>query len=354
MYKYRDIRTVHLEITSRCNASCPQCPRNINGGPVSANLLIAELSAERCRKIFVPDFLKQLKYLYLCGNYGDAVAAADTLEIIQYFRAQNPYMKLRMYTNGGAREELWWQQIATTGTTVRFGIDGLEDTNHLYRRGVKWQKLIQNVSAFVSAGGKAEWAFIVFRHNEHQVEKAQQLALELGFKRFLVRRTKRFCDEELGSSSVKQPVINVNGKLEYYIEVPEETKYVVGFNGLQAHLSYDEYLQTTDIECSAQNEGMVYISAEGYVFPCCWIGHIYPSRKTAKHTQIEALISSLPNKLQSLDGELHGIESVINGDFFQRFVPDGWQKTGRLRVCAENCGKQNLFNAQLLTAESSN
>ncbi len=29
IYRYNEIKTVHLEITERCNASCPMCARNI-------------------------------------------------------------------------------------------------------------------------------------------------------------------------------------------------------------------------------------------------------------------------------------------------------------------------------------
>ncbi len=32
MYTYQEIKTVHLEMTDACNAACPMCARNINGG----------------------------------------------------------------------------------------------------------------------------------------------------------------------------------------------------------------------------------------------------------------------------------------------------------------------------------
>ena len=36
---------------------------------------------------------------------------------------------------------------------VNFSVDGLEDTNHLYRQGVKWEKVEDNMVAFCDAGG---------------------------------------------------------------------------------------------------------------------------------------------------------------------------------------------------------
>lgn len=40
-------------------------------------------------------------------------------------------------------------------------------------RGTKWQIILKNMRGFFAAGGSAEWDFIVFRHNEHQVDAAR-------------------------------------------------------------------------------------------------------------------------------------------------------------------------------------
>ena len=52
MYRYDDIRTVHLEITQRCQAACPMCDRNMNGGADNPHMTDAELSIRRCSKNF--------------------------------------------------------------------------------------------------------------------------------------------------------------------------------------------------------------------------------------------------------------------------------------------------------------
>ena len=81
---------------------------------------------------------------------------------------------------------------------VVWGIDGLEDTNHIYRVGAKWEKIINNAKAFIDAGGIASWQFIEFEHNKHQIEEAKQLAKELGFKEFrLVSSTRPTMTESL-------------------------------------------------------------------------------------------------------------------------------------------------------------
>ena len=89
LYRYNDIKTVHLEVTDKCNAACPMCARNINGGEDNPQLPDVELSVDDVRTMFPVDFVKQLDRMYMCGNYGDPIAAKDTLEIFQYFRKKN-------------------------------------------------------------------------------------------------------------------------------------------------------------------------------------------------------------------------------------------------------------------------
>jgi MoaA/NifB/PqqE/SkfB family radical SAM enzyme len=170
MYRYNEIKTVHLEITENCNASCPMCARNINGGEDNPHLKGNELSLADCKTIFTPEFIAQLDRMYMCGNFGDPISAKDTLEVFEYFRENNPKMNLCMYTNGSAKKSEWWANLAKAmgkNAYVVFSIDGLEDTNHLYRQNTIWNKIIENAQAFIDAGGRARWDYIVFAHNEH-------------------------------------------------------------------------------------------------------------------------------------------------------------------------------------------
>ena len=139
MYRYEDIKTIHLEVTQNCQASCPMCDRNMNGEGLNPHLNLDELTLEDCKKIFSPEFIAQLKTMYMCGNHGDPIVAKDTLEIFRYFREYNPNMWLSMNTNAGARDEAWWTELAQVFSrmgAVIFSVVGLSDTNHLYRQGV--------------------------------------------------------------------------------------------------------------------------------------------------------------------------------------------------------------------------
>ena len=84
MYKFADIRAVHLELTSKCQAKCPMCPRRINGGVMNPFVELEEISLEEFKAWFPVSFIKQLSSLFMCGNLGDHIIAKDCLEIFKY------------------------------------------------------------------------------------------------------------------------------------------------------------------------------------------------------------------------------------------------------------------------------
>lgn len=193
--KYEEIRGVSLEITSRCNAACPQCPRT--GNPI---LPSAELKLEDVEKIFTKDFSSQLSYVYMCGNFGDAMVSNTTLPTVAHLHRMG-VPQVSIHTNGSGRPPDWWRELAKTMDKTRdhvvFGIDGLADTNHIYRRNTNWDTVMESANTFIQAGGRAVWQYLIFEHNQHQVEAARALAKKLGFIQFLPLATSRFAAKEV-------------------------------------------------------------------------------------------------------------------------------------------------------------
>jgi MoaA/NifB/PqqE/SkfB family radical SAM enzyme len=351
MYRYEDIREVHLELTTRCNASCPQCPRNLSGGPANPGLPLVELSLADVKRIFPTDLVKRLRKLYACGNYGDPMVAKDTLAIFEHLRGENAAMELGMFTNGSGRTASFWEGLAKVTSYVRFSIDGLADTNHIYRRGTHWGRIMESVRAFVGAGGRAEWDFIVFKHNEHQLDAARALAESLGFKRFFLKKTSRFFS---AGSVAGKPVRERGGEVAYVIEEPDNPLFrnpaVVRLAQVGQVGRFADYQAETDIACKAAQHSRLYVSAEGLVFPCCWTGALYPPNKPVGTAQMWDLVRQLPAGKDSLDARRSSIRDIVHGPFFQELVPGGWPKRsvaeGRLEPCVRACGGHDTHAAQ--------
>src|SRR6056300_578046 len=111
MYSIDNIRSIHLEVTSKCQARCPMCPRRVHGGPLLEGLYLEEIDIGTFENWFPRSFVRQLKHLNMCGNLGDPIVAKDTLEIFRYLRQTNPEMALQMHTNGSGRNAGWWQDL---------------------------------------------------------------------------------------------------------------------------------------------------------------------------------------------------------------------------------------------------
>ena len=194
-----NITQVHWEPTDKCNSACPMCPRYDDNGNEISTLTNKEWTLELFKASWPVDFIQSLSKVLACGNYGDPCACKEFVDIYEYLRATNPFMSLACNTNGSLRNPAWWARLGAVmrqeqcqGNYCTFSIDGLEDTNHLYRRNTSWKKIMENAKAFIDAGGIAHWDYIVFEHNEHQVEEARQLAKDMGFKNFNVKRTTRW------------------------------------------------------------------------------------------------------------------------------------------------------------------
>ena len=352
MYAVDEIDTVHLEPTNKCNAKCPMCARTESDGSTNRNLPISEISLTDIKKMISRKVILQLKKFYMCGNYGDPAMAAETLEIFEYIRSLNPTAHLSMFTNGSIRSKTWWQSIANIIDLCHFSIDGLRDTNHIYRIGTSFDSIINNITNFIESGGKACWDFIVFEHNEHQVEEARKFAYSIGVSQFVVKKTGRFFDTT-SLKAKEEHNVNQNSKKLYTIKPPKNSKYQnksINTKHIEKTFgSMGDYFNKTDISCRAQVEKSIYISSEGLVFPCCWTaGQMYPWYQKPNSTQISKIIDQLPDGKDHINLKARTLQEILESPFFTNQIPLRWEQgIDRLTICARMCGKSfDAFGGQ--------
>ena len=335
MYTFDQIRHVHLEISSRCNANCPLCPRSFYGYPHNNGFTERDLTLADAQRIFQPDFIQQLDELYINGNFGDAVMNPETIDIIEYFQSHSSRIRIEISTNGGARNKKFWQDLARLNVQVYFCIDGLEDTHHLYRQNTLYSTVIQNAQTFIAAGGRAVWRMIDFDHNKHQQAEAQQLSRQLGFARFTITRGDRH----------NSPVFDKDGSLTHTIGDPLKEFGEIDFEKMRdVRLNGEILLEDIvgnhtpqPISCQVQKQKSVYVASTGDVFPCCYLGF---SPKTfgrgAWHQAVNKQFSHMIEKNNALE---HSLAECI--EWFEEIertwaIPEFDQ--GRLIICNRQCG----------------
>ena len=346
MYKYNDIKTIHLEVTQNCQASCPMCDRNMNGGAINPHINLDELTLEDCKKIFLPDFIAQLNTMYMCGNLGDPIVARDTLEIFKYFREHNSNMWLSMNTNAGAKSANWWSNLAEVfgemGAVI-FSVDGLRDTNHLYRQGVVWDNVERSMKAFIAAGGRARWDFLIFEHNQHQVDEAEALAIKWGCEKFVAKKTGRFVTTTTDAKQSHQAV-DRKGNETAELKKPDEKYQNAALKKqdviINKYGSMDTYYDPAPIICKVKKDNSLFITAEGLALPCCWTaGRMY--KWWHKDPKVEQIWDFIPDK-SVLDAR-NGLAAVFDTGIFDT-IQNSWSKPscgdGKLKVCAMKCGAE--------------
>lgn len=324
MYKLTDIKDIHLELTSKCQARCPMCPRRINGGILNPLITLNEITLDQFKQWFSVDFIKQLDSLFMCGNLGDPIIAQDCLEIFQHLRNTNPNIRLSMHTNGSARTLDFWRGLALVNVQITFGIDGLEDTHHLYRIGTDFNKILSNASEFIKHGGYAKWHMLVFKHNEHQISQCKELAESLGFKEFHTKHTSRFTEDSwhvLDDAGRTMHVLKPTTQSAIMINKVKEAIVTIG-----------------KIDCKAKKYKQLYIAADGTVSPCCWLDFSWILPK--QNTRIDYMdnIGVFPNL------NLNSLKEIFSSGYFKQ-IEDTWASKP-LTECSKQCGNFDKLGAQ--------
>ena len=388
MWKEQPVKLLHIELSSHCNAACPFCPRFLQGSrKVREDLRLQSISLNNFSTWFDKDALQKMSRILYCGTHGDPAMAKDAYEIFSYVKDCNPNLWQFVHTNGGLRKPEWWAKLGALfnehNFRVTFSIDGLEDTNHLYRRNVDWNLLMENVQAFTGAGGKALWEFLVFKHNEHQLKDSEELSKKLGFEQIVFKRPLGF--NNLSNTGLRaRGAYDKNGQLEHKLFPATNPDYVNLDGPLNeavedsVPLSFDpasmqrfkiesmkrksenfrddvipihqEYLLELDdmkINCKSNDPkygNEVYVSANGIVFPCCYVGtrvdsdiDLYEDMQLREHM----------NHMGFDKFSLHNqpLQKIIDSGILDSVFTNSWDKDsikcGKMAYCAQTCGAKS-------------
>lgn len=332
MFGYTDIRHLHLEISSECNAACPQCPRNFHGYAKNFGYPEHSMTLAEAQHLFKPEFIGRLDEILINGNFGDIVMCPEAVDIVRWFRGHNARAKISISTNGGARNREFWQDLAAERCEVHFCLDGLEDTHSIYRRNTVYSTVIGNAKTFIAAGGRAVWKFIVFDHNQHQIADARALSKQMGFQGFA----------EIRGPRTQGPVFDNEKRLVFHlgkVNGPTEFDAVMSSaTGLNMGLHNLEPPKNQGIKCWAKQKLSVYVTSTGEVYPCCWTG-FYPRTYGQDLYAWRSANAQIAELIRDNNAMAHGLEKSI--EWFSNFEP-GWHKTtyeqGLPHICDRHCG----------------
>jgi hypothetical protein len=363
MYDNENIKMIHLEPTNECNARCPQCQRTFFTSPYTdPRLKINEWSSSELDKVLSDSFFNNVEKILINGNYGDIIMHSHPKELINIILKKGIHIEIN--TNGGALSIDFWKWLGTQkNVTVEFGIDGLEDTHHLYRRNTRFDVVIKNAQAFIQAGGVAVWVMTVFKHNEHQIEDCKEMANKLGFSIFKHRHSTRWSGSSLA-------IVDKNFDFSYYLEPSSQVAKSLksGTHDKNYYLNVLSSKKSTNLkkfkkinssdklnssQCVVKQDKSVFLSADKKLWPCCWMAYYATDSLNKGYNRSSFIDNFFLSKKYDIDFNnvlKYSIDEIVSKGIFKD-IEDSWSKNA-FKECIATCDKNSKWNTQHKTLTS--
>lgn len=210
---------LRLEVSSKCQLKCPLCLTGTHYHRKYSAIGWGHLSLENFKAFLSQN--PQIKSIEL-SNYGELFLHPHIEEILRLAYEKN----IKLTALNGANLNHLPDSTAEALVKYRFekikvSIDGAsEETYQIYRIGGSFEKVLENIrkinfykAKYQSPYPKLKWQFIIFGHNEHEINKARNLAKELKMsfklkfnyspKKFPIRNPE-YIAQEMGASTITE------------------------------------------------------------------------------------------------------------------------------------------------------
>lgn len=303
MWSTETLEWIDIELTSFCNIRCKGCFR-VESSYADLILNKTYLDIETIKEKFQSSMFPNIRIINFCGSVDEPISHPQFFEIIKHFADWNAHINIA--TNGSLRTTSWWTKLAgmlPNSHKVTWGIDGSDELSEVYREGSSFKKVQQNFRAFIAAGGRADWQFISFEHNEHQLEIAKQMAKDEGFKEF-----KTIISHRKDTGGVKHKKVQAK--------------------------------ESTEISCKYGNQKRIFVNHMGNVIPCCHLNAKmleYPVSNKRRDRFEDILVEQ--DYVNDINLKHVSIDQAINGKVWSG-IKDSWTSNLRIPRCEQVC-KQN-------------
>ena len=205
-----------IDLSTYCNAACPQCHRTDPCGLGKIDWLdLIQWDLNTFKKAYPPHVMENIKNFELCGTWGDPCMNKDIFKICEYIIKESR-ARISMSTNGSMRESEWWWDLGVMckdRLLVLFTVDGINQEMHeKYRRKTDLNKILEHMETVTMAGAKAQGFTVVFKHNQDYLKDIDKLVKDHGGYQTQFVKSDRFNekDGQVGPFSF----INENGEEE--------------------------------------------------------------------------------------------------------------------------------------------
>ena len=178
----------NIDASHRCIFKCPQCVRQ------------KSTSQDQIRRSFDLDeanFQKILDYyvhgITFCGQISDPIYHPRFLNLLKM--CDNTNLRIRIATVGSGKSDDWWNEAYSYGIGKNawyFGVDGIDEKSELYRIGSNFKDVWSRMKQGRDLGHTIVWQYIIFGYNEHEIDRAIEIAQEENFALMFVNTNRGF------------------------------------------------------------------------------------------------------------------------------------------------------------------
>lgn len=322
---------IQLDITTYCNARCPQCHRTNSNGLTKVDWLpLVHWTLKDYQKAFSEEDILKFGAITMCPTWGDPIMNPHLYDIVEYTFNINPDIRINIDTNGSIQNEEWWWNFGLLSKGGKrylqcvFDVDGINQKMHeVYRRGTNLKKILNNMETFASTSATAKSSTIVFKHNENYLEQIKELAINHGSESHTFIKSNRY--EYSFIDEIGQQLDLEKSDLDFS-------------HGKIAKINKSKLAD--DIECTWIPNNNITINFDGQVHPCCYFGNPHGEwNQTKIDTEFSkhALIKNYNTKKLEYNVFHNSIKNILNSDWFQKDLPTSWKSKNPVSQCFRHC-----------------
>ena len=187
----RSKKGINIDISNRCPLECMRCQRQTNFTLEGRKVYGRDATMDEIRKL--SDYFSSFNF---CGQLSDPVHHPKFIEILDYLYKKD--IQVTVHNASSQKPMKWYIKAFQAHPKAKwiFAIDGLPEESNMYRinqDGVKMFEVAKEAKKHLKQ--TPSWQFIVFSYNEHNLEKAKQMAIDEGLM-FIVLHSSRWMGED--------------------------------------------------------------------------------------------------------------------------------------------------------------
>jgi len=319
------IDTINIGVTTKCNAKCFSCDRNI-----FSNYIQNEDMEINIIKKLIP-YCNRFVFI---GSFGDFICHSKSLEIIELVQDKGIFFD----TNAALHGHKYWTKLGSLmnqpGKLIRFNIESLDEIDH--HRKVKTSKIIQNLSSYLEAGGNASVKIIKFKYNENQIDNMIKLFQSMGIKSIQLQKSRLY--EKGGPLSAPSGV--TVGTLQQLYEISNK-------------------INSLPKICPWKEKNTVYINENGELHPCCHLDgellrlevknhNIFNPDTLKKYIGIDDFGNELYNLYNKCKNIINLNTSTFEDAYYSEYIQYAYTNFKNINKCKLYCNLPQKINDIIL------